>query len=217
MAEDRRSLGWISLSAIALGVGALWLWDGRGGPTPEQRVAAAADPAHDGEVERLHTELMRMQSKLARAEKRIANLETAKVGQLSPGDVAAERGAGLEAEVGLTDADQRNATARAFEAETTDPAWDGEREIQRSLTTVLPAGSTLHGVGCRSTLCRVETHHPDEAGQQAFVQAIGMPMPGAPRPWKGALFAQAEPSGNGRELRSVTYLVRRGHAFPSGE
>jgi hypothetical protein len=201
--DPGRNLGWIALAAGVLGAGALWLWSAGGrGPITDRAAAPESAPLSANEAQRLRAELARVQSKLARAERRIAELESAP-------------GAAQPASPEPTEVDQRGLVAQAFDAEPEDPNWAPEGEIQGLLAEALPAGSSLRSVVCRSTLCKVETSHMNQSEQQAFVQAFGMPRPGPPRPFNGAMFDQGEPSAGGRELRSVTYLVRRGHAFPS--
>lgn len=218
MAQRNRSLGKVVFTAAVCGAGALWLWSAGGGAVLTERPAAAAPaPADSGasaaETGRMRADLARMQASLARAERRIAELESAKaVTDQAPTAVPPDQDpAAAPAEP--SHEEQQALTASAFESEPEDASWN-EREIEQVIRTVLPSGSALQSVSCRSTLCRVETRHPDAAAQRAYVDALGMPRPGEPRPFQGALFDQGAPSGNGRELRSVTYLVRRGHELP---
>jgi len=212
-----------ALAVVVCGAGALWFVTARGDePAQVRPVAADGSAASRADLRRMQSELERLRSDLASAERRIAVLEivTPEPGAASPATAASPAaadgpGEAANADEGSSDEHQRAAIAHAFDAEADDPSWNPDAEIQGVVQASLPAGSTVRSLQCRSSLCRVETSHPDQPAQAAYVSSLSIPRPGSTRPFKGVRFDAAERSADGRELRSVTYLVRRGHAFPN--
>jgi hypothetical protein len=218
VAEHSRN-PWRTAFAVAVcAAGVSWLFTARGAEPSRDRPATAEVAAVSREeLRRVRTELERLRSDLARAERRIAELELVTSQAAVPGVAVAEpddtrRTAAASPEP--SDDGQRSAAARSFDAEADDPSWNPDSEIEALVQAALPSGATLRSVVCRSTLCRVETSHPDTASQQAYASTLSMPRPGGPQPFKGVLFDSAKATVDGRELRSITYLVRSGHVFP---
>ena len=209
----------VVLAFIAAGAGALLLWKPGAGDPARLRPAPASASAAPGDSSLAQAELDRMRAGLARPERRIAELELAASRPSAAEPAAADDPSGVApGRAEPTDRDQHQFVARAFDTEADDPDWTAEADIQAELQSQLPEGPSVRSVVCRTTLCRVETRHPDQDAQRAYVNALGMPRPGPPRPFKGALFDQGDPvPGGAGELSSVTYLVRRGHAFPTPE
>jgi hypothetical protein len=96
-----------------------------------------------------------------------------------------------------------------FQKETRDPAWDPTRDLQSKLTRILPEGSAVDGLECRSSLCRMESSHQSLASYQAFTQSIVV-SPGGEFVWNGpAVFEVThEPEGEADRLRAVAYFAR---------
>jgi hypothetical protein len=105
----------------------------------------------------------------------------------------------------------------AFAAQRPDPAWTGtaSRLVEARIGAALPPASTLRGVECRASLCRIETDHPDLQHYQQFFQR-GF-IDADTRAWNGAVttveFAEA---GDGT-IHAVSYLAREGTALPQGD
>jgi hypothetical protein len=222
---ERDHKPWRAALALAVcGVGTLWFVTARGDePDPSRAVAAVGSVAGQVDLRRMQSELERLRSDLASAERRIAVLEiaTPERGAADSATLLPSAAAGAplgEAAANAAAAsagdDQRAQVARAFDAESDDASWNPDAEIKSVVQAALPAGSTVRSLQCRSSLCRVETSHPDEQGQAAYVNSLSIPRPGSTRPFKGVLFDGGERTADGRELRSVTYVVRRGYAFP---
>jgi len=206
----------LALATIA-GVGAsLWYLSARGVEAdPAPRAEPAQQAAGSDELARMRGELDRMRAHVERSERRIAELETTAPAARDPESDEAVATAAEGAKAEASDDDQRRQVARAFEAEGEDASWNPDGEIRTVFEAVLPEGSAIRGIACRSTLCRVDTDHPDQAAQQALASALAIPRFDLPRPFKGALFTPAELGADGRQLHAVTYLVRSGHSFPA--
>jgi hypothetical protein len=203
-------------SWAALAVAALWLPFvlRSAGATPSTSSAerTAAPPVAPSEA---RAELAHMRADLARAERRLAQLETtehvqsAQVGQAEPNTTAAQAPSGE-----VTDEQRRGRVEQTFTAERADTDSKPERALDTVLRELLPAGSSVLAIDCRDTLCRVETSHPDGDSQRAYVGAIALPRPDRTRPFDGALFDSGEQLADGRTVRSVTYFVRPGRELP---
>lgn len=97
---------------------------------------------------------------------------------------------------------------KLFQSEGVDAQWApaAQARLRGSYDSASPAGSMLVEAACRSSLCRVEVTHSDEAAQARFVAVL------APR----GLFANDGVSGvavhqaQGKGLRSVYYIAREG-------
>jgi hypothetical protein len=164
----------------------------------------------------MQAELEHMRSALARTEHRLAQLEI----KPSAAATAPQDDDALEPEASpktpeVSDGERRAFVAQSFERETRDPQWEPEAELRALLTEVLPAGAAIRALECKQTLCRLETTHPDQANQAAFVQAFLFARPGQERPYGGALFDEPAPSPDGHGVRSTTYLLRPGHEMPA--
>lgn len=105
----------------------------------------------------------------------------------------------------------------AFQRQAEDPAWSGStrQQVARALSARLPAQSSVRGLDCRATLCRLELVYGSEEAHQEFVQrallAGGDPL------WTGGLFLPPpEALADGKKL-AVLYLGRDGQALLDAE
>jgi hypothetical protein len=114
-----------------------------------------------------------------------------------------------------TPAVMRDRIGLAFDAEHLDSAWTGAElaRLEKALPALLPQGSQLRRVECRSTMCRIESSHAsvDQFGdfvQRAFIN-------GEARVNQSGFFAGllAEPTP-GQPVVTVAYIARQGHALP---
>lgn len=114
-------------------------------------------------------------------------------------------------------AEARDQLGERFYSEGVDSAWTQEttRQLERTLPALLPAGSAMRRVECRSTMCRVESTHPglDEFG--VFVRSAFV---GDTRVSDGGFFAGllSDPQP-GQPVTTVAYVARKGHSLPMPE
>ncbi|HRC54642.1 MAG TPA: hypothetical protein PKU97_01910 [Kofleriaceae bacterium] len=113
--------------------------------------------------------------------------------------------------------DVRDRISERFFSESVDSAWTQQAvgKLERILPPLLPAGSVMRRVECRSSMCRVESAHQgiDEFGtfvRNAFASDSGIS--------EGGFFAGvlAEPQP-GQPVVTVAYVARRGHSLPMPE
>ncbi len=97
---------------------------------------------------------------------------------------------------------------RVFQGEVVDAAWAGpmQTRLRNSFDAASPAGSMLVDAACRSSLCRVEVTHVNEAAQERFVAALAPQGLFANDGVRGAVQHKAE----GQGLRSVYFIAREG-------
>jgi hypothetical protein len=161
--------------------------------------AAQAPPSHVAEAgssatsERLLRRVEALDGELAELQSRVRRSEDV------PSEPApkptGEHGAPPTAERKPFSLDQYHAfIAQRFADETRDASWREAAELAPKLTAILPAGSRLRALDCRTSLCRVETSHLDmeryreflAAGfsleQQIWSGAAQFPVPLAPQP-----------------------------------
>lgn len=209
-----------AMLVCALGAAAVWAVvasSGTGAGRSPAATAVRADAAvqlQDGQ--RMQAELEHMRATLARTEHRLAQLET----NPSAAATAPEDDGALEPETSpktaeVSDGERRAFVAQSYEREARDPSWQPEAELRSLLKEVLPAGAAIRALECKQTLCRLETTHPDQASQAAFVQAFLFARPGQERPYGGALFDEPAASPDGHGVLSTTYLLRPGHDMPA--
>jgi hypothetical protein len=82
------------------------------------------------------------------------------------------------------------------------------REAAATLNEANVAGSTAESVDCRTTVCRIEVGHADQAAQAYFVRHI----PHRP-PFDGAGFYHRV-DDEGGQSRTVVYVAREGFEMP---
>jgi hypothetical protein len=94
-------------------------------------------------------------------------------------------------------------------------AWgqDAAARVAEVLSRRPAVGTTVAGIDCRQTMCRIEARHPDLAAYRSFVMAL---MRGRSQPdgvWNGAVNSQAVSMAPGA-VRTVTFLAREGTPVP---
>jgi hypothetical protein len=96
-----------------------------------------------------------------------------------------------------------------FEREAVDRAWDPSRELRGKLDKVLPQGSSIRELDCRSSMCRLESSHASVQDYEAFAENFGIPRQGgAIWPGSGVFFIARQPEQQGEPLTVVGYLAR---------
>jgi hypothetical protein len=108
----------------------------------------------------------------------------------------------------------RDRYARAFAGERADPTWaeSAQRRADERLKVTAQAGSTVRAIECRTSLCRIETTHPDRESAQQFVRGSFM-KPGA-SPWNAPVFSMPLDPAAAGPVVLVSYLAREGHPLP---
>lgn len=112
-----------------------------------------------------------------------------------------------------TGSDLRDHVEMAFRADPRVAASrDSERDLADSVRAVLPAGSTLREVECRSTMCRIETTHLDAGEFHDFMKRgfLAHDAPLATRPVLAGMPAEPRP---GQPVLAVAYVGRDGAAM----
>ncbi|MGH0029929.1 MAG: hypothetical protein ACQGVC_09070 [Myxococcota bacterium] len=90
--------------------------------------------------------------------------------------------------------------------EAVDPSWSAEAtdQLHRATEQIEDLATEPSRVECRSTLCRVETHHPDRGALEAFVVALPLSLG-----WNSTVRAGEIPHNDGT-LSSVVFISRNG-------
>jgi hypothetical protein len=120
----------------------------------------------------------------------------------------------LEAESEQRILAQAEANEAALQKETEDPTWSGEAYdlINSAVAAEDLAGTSLHDVECRATLCRIEATHKDPQARGAFegqlIMTVAQLLP------RATLRAVENEDGS---ISTVLYLARDGHDFPQPE
>jgi len=103
-----------------------------------------------------------------------------------------------------------------FDAEQNDAAWStgANRQLTQAVNAGLPKGSRVEKVECKSTLCKVDTHHKDLDEFRSFVQDAILSR--ERQVWNGGSYsAVIEQSDHG--VTAVTYLAKEGQSVPYPE
>ena len=208
-----QKLMWLAAPAIA----ALWLALMCGSEERSSDLAGDRAEAGGEQLSRAQTDVDSLRESLARAERRIAQLETAKPNGVEPNraEPSEPDREAKSAPAQFSNEDRDAHVARVFAAEGVDPSWHAEPEIRSLLAGALPSGSQLRGMDCRSSLCRVETTHRTVADQKAYVNTLFLPRAVRPLPFAGMMFQQSERADGAGQLTTLTYFVRLGHELPS--
>jgi hypothetical protein len=95
------------------------------------------------------------------------------------------------------------------------PSQDRAPGLETRMQAVIPAGSSVRRLECRSSLCRIETMHPSLVDFQDFVQRAYL-SPDSTRVSNGPLFAGllAQPV-EGQPVVAVVFLGREGAVLPA--
>ena len=103
----------------------------------------------------------------------------------------------------------------AFYRQPARTAWgkDAAALVAEALSRRPAVGTTVAGIDCRQTMCRIEAVHPDLEVYRSFVMALmrGRSQPGGV--WNGAVNSQAVSVAPGA-VRTVTFLAREGTPVP---
>ena len=103
--------------------------------------------------------------------------------------------------------DERMQRAEAeLATEAVDVAWAGEASlsVERTLGRIVPAGSSVQSLQCRTTRCRLELKMRDEASLESFQREA---LYGEDLLWRGPMMMTraAQPDGS---ITTVAHLVR---------
>jgi hypothetical protein len=101
-------------------------------------------------------------------------------------------------------------------AEPADAKWavSATKLARARLDSLLPSGSTLDTLECKTSMCRFETSHADRSQYQSFVDsALRDPQTHI---WNGGfMFAvESDQSGSGGPIKIVSFLARDGEELP---
>lgn len=95
---------------------------------------------------------------------------------------------------------------RALASEAVDSAWAGQAalSVERTLDKLIPAGSSLQSLQCRTTRCRLELRMRDEPSLESFQREA---LHGADVLWSGRMMMtrEARPDGS---ITIVAHLMR---------
>lgn len=100
----------------------------------------------------------------------------------------------------------------AFDRQNVDPNWaaSSESKIYTSIAKVLGESTTIRSVSCRTTICRMELEHPDEAEFRSFLGRYT-----GERFWPGEIAGgrlKEEPDGR---VVTAIYMGKVGTPLPS--
>ncbi len=145
-----------------------------------------------------------------------AELKTARDSLAASGPILA-RGAprAPAARAALTVTAMQDAYQRAFEGERRDAPWadSAEEQAARELKSLAPAASTVRAVECRTSMCRFETAHANQAAYEAFVRSVFIGPSKAL--WNAPQFSTVLEQRADGSLRVASYLAREGRALPA--
>lgn len=108
----------------------------------------------------------------------------------------------------------RDPRASRLRRRITEEPWDGEWAgrtestlLDRFYAVSLP-GNHIHGIDCRSTLCRIEIAHDDPVSEQSFLSHIASSGDFVADDRSGVYLRQVDARGS---ARTVFYLSREGY------
>jgi hypothetical protein len=95
------------------------------------------------------------------------------------------------------------------------PGQDRRPDLEKRVRAVIPAGSSVRSLECRSSLCRIETMHPSVEEFRDFVQRGYLTLDFATRVSNGPVFATLlAPPAAGQPVVGVAFLGRDGAVLP---
>ena len=95
------------------------------------------------------------------------------------------------------------------------PSLDRTLDIERRIRDVIPAGSSVRKLECRSALCRIETMHPSLDEFRDFAQRGYLTLDFATRISPGPVFVGLlAPPVEGQPVIAVAFLGREGSVLP---
>jgi hypothetical protein len=114
-------------------------------------------------------------------------------------------------EVSARDKRRFEGLARKLAAEPVDAAWAPSTERLIADTLAKPAfkGSKLIAASCRSTMCRFEVGHDNDAARTRFSSTLPTRLPSLP---SGSMR-----NAEGQERKTIVYVAREGHRIPRDE
>jgi hypothetical protein len=96
------------------------------------------------------------------------------------------------------------------------PSQDRSPGLERRVRAVMPAGSSVRSLECRSSLCRIETVHPSVEEFRDFVQGGYLTLDLATRVSTGPVFVGLlAPPVEGQPVVGVAFLGRDGAVLPT--
>lgn len=100
-----------------------------------------------------------------------------------------------------------------FYEEAVDTSWSEttRRQLQTRVSGLLPAGSKLVSMECRSTMCRAEVAHPDLEAHREFIRA-GFSSPA--EMWRIATNVSLGEPADSAKVTSIVFLSREGRELP---
>lgn len=185
----------------------------------------APDPgAHDAtELQRLKAQVRELEASVATSERLAreaqvaaraasARVETLPAPEPAPEETADARPSGEDTKAAPREVDPNEVVEKLdarFFSEALDPGWSGEaRQRAQRLGGLLPEGSRVVSLECRSSMCRLELSHPSLESFQGFVREGLM---GTGNDWDGPFMAAltGDPKQPGG-VQAVAYLARAG-------
>lgn len=205
----------ISVTAAALIAATVY----RLSSSPERQTRAPRDA---NELEQLRTEIKQL-----RAEQASNTLLTAQLAYSRRGEL--ERNVEQELPVAasahdpspaapapvreITEAEYVAQLDGKFGSEVQDPKWSqsAAREASRAITAVMPIGTKLGKVECRTSLCKVESFHENLNAFHSFADSA---LLGRERQlWNGGVATMVR-SENGSGVTAITYIAKEGQGVP---
>ncbi len=108
---------------------------------------------------------------------------------------------------GPTTEELRIMAAAQYESESVDRGWatSASAQLQNAIQKAATGASKMHGIECRSTVCRVDIVHESEDVFLAFTRTLA-----DSRPWPGPMFAtRVDLTSDGRWVTQL-YMGREG-------
>jgi hypothetical protein len=101
-----------------------------------------------------------------------------------------------------------------FTTEAVDRQWGpgAQRQVQDRLRGLVPDGSAVRSIECRTSMCRIETEHASLEELDRFTRAAFM-EPNT-RVWNAGGMSHTEmPARPGDPIRAIAFLAREGTAL----
>jgi hypothetical protein len=179
-------------------------------PAPQ---AQRANPSDNDELIRMRHDLEQMRQESARLTQfvgNVAQVAEARAQQDVKGSVVAATDAHVANEPSkpapLSHEEYVTHAEAEFVGEAADPRWNPARDLTTKVTAVLPAGSSLRSLECRSSMCRMETTHVSSDDYVAFTRTFALTA--GPPIWSGPVVFQMTPARAGGEVTAVAFLGR---------
>jgi hypothetical protein len=135
-------------------------------------------------------------------------------------ELRASTDAGSASSTGRPGPDQRQIRDRfaaLFAGDGADPNWtpSAESDARDRLTALLPQGSRLDSIECRTQLCRIETTHASVEAYNRFVHAVFLDQ--GTQVWNSSGFSSRVDDGpyTGGGATMVTFVGHPGQDLPA--